>query len=230
MKQRTLITILTWNRLNQTKETLKLLFKFNGTECDLLFFDNGSTDDTVSYLQDHHYKVIKSKKNIGIYGGTRELWLEAVKRKYDFILNLQNDFPCVEAIPFNNIYKFLGKNSDVGFVRLNYKKSRIRNRKKGDKKYRDGRRKNNVTGKKVKDWPFKKYGSTEICKTTYHFSFNPYLFKTSLVSKLVPDFPENAREFIVMERFEKTGLLGSRLGTPVFNTKASNHSVEGWQH
>jgi len=202
MKNRTCITILTWNRLPVLKETLKLLYKHNGRYSDILFLDNGSSDGTVDWLKSKKYEVISFPKNLGVYRGTLPLWEEAYKRGYDFILNLQDDFPCRGTVPFGLIEKYLDDNPDVGYVRLNEKRDQKRNI---------------VTGEDIAFVHRERMGKYKFKKYNYHATFNPTIMK----SWLVPVIQANQRKFRergLMEKFAKTGLLAARIYPNMFDT------------
>lgn len=203
MKSRTLITILTWNRLEQyTMQTLSTLVECNKKYLpDIIFIDNGSTDGTPGWLEKRGYEVLKNKTNEGIFMGTRRVWLEALKRGYDFVLNLQNDFPCLKPIPFRDIEQYLDEHDDIGFVRLN------------EKKRKPGRDINKITGKKLKYKKWEKCGNTYFSKHNHNFSFNPNLFKTVMIDKLVNPVVKK-REWQIAERCEQMGLKAAKLKDP----------------
>jgi len=215
---RTLITMITWNRLKLTRETLRTFEHFNGKK-DILIVDNGSTDRTVKHLRKRRgYEVIESKKNLGVFLATRIAWLEARNRGYDFILNLQNDFPSIRPVPYEDIEKYLDENSNVGFVQLNDKGRLCYPKKNG--KYRikiKPRKKNLVTGKSIKYKGWMICGSTKFAKGNYHFSFNPNFFRTELVPILV-DKVIKPRERQIMEQFAKTKLKCAKLHHRCFET------------
>jgi len=215
MGNRTLITILTWNRLNVTKATLRTLFKNNGKDVDLLFIDNGSTDGTVEYLEGKGYEVIKNKTNEGIFNASTKAWKEGVKKGYDYILNLQNDFPCTRPIPFKEMEEYMDNNTDVGLIRLNKKK---------DKK------KNIVTGAKIRYKNAENIGSYTLAKNNYHAGFNPALIRATIIDKFSEYDGDNPRERILMNNYNALGLQCAKLMPEVFDTLKQNHRVEGWKH
>ena len=217
---RTLITILTWNRWKEyTKQTLDSLYEWNEHVPDILVVDNGSTDKTVPALLKRGYEVLENKKNEGIFVGTRRAWLEAEKREYDFILNLQNDFPCIAPIPFDDIYHLFDEHDDVGFVRLN------------EKKRKPGRDKNKLTGEKLKFEPYIKVGKTEFSKHNHHFSFNPNIFRASYARHLVEKISSDPRERNIVERFHALGLKAVKIKEPFpwFKTYIRPR-VPTWKH
>jgi hypothetical protein len=214
MKKRTLITILTWNRLDKTRQTIKSLYKHNTDDFDLLFIDNGSTDGTVEYLE-RRYEVIKNKTNEGIFNASSKVWEEGVERGYDFILNLQNDFPCTRKIPFKELEAYMDKNEDVCYIRLNKKK---------DKKF------NLVTTKPIRYGDPVSVGDYSIKKCNYHAGFNPALIRSSIIKDFSDYDGDNPRERVLMNNFERIGKQCAKLFPDVFDTlKQGSHKGE-WKH
>lgn len=210
--RRTCTTILTWNRIETLKSTLDSFWKYNGECHDILILDNGSTDGTVEWLKASGFDVIYQPKNIGVFTGTMELWKEAHKRGHDFILNLQDDFPCTGPIPFRLIELYLDKNIDVGYIRLNEKQ---------DHKC------NIVTEKEIVFEKKEKIGKYKFRKYNYHATFNPCVIK----AWMVPIFYTNQtkiRERGLMEKFAQTGLKACRIYPPMFNTLPQRERTEEW--
>ena len=214
MSSRTLITILTWNHLKVTKNTIKSLYKHNTYDFDLLFIDNGSIDGTVEYLE-KRYEVIKNKTNEGIFNASTKAWKEGVKKGYDYILNLQNDFPCTRPIPIKEMEKYMDNNRDIGFIRLNKKK---------DKK------KNIVTGESIKYDNPEKIGSYTLAKNNYHAGFNPALIRSTIIDDFSEYSGDNPRERILINNFNTLGLKCSKLMPEVFDTLKQDHRTPGWTH
>ena len=217
---RTLIIILTWNRLRQyTIPTIESLHKFNKDVPDILVVDNASVDGTQGWLKKREHEVLENKVNEGIFVGTRRGWLEAEKRGYDFILNLQNDFPCIAPIPFDDIYKLFDEQDDVGFVRLN------------DKKKKPGRNRNKLTGEKLRYEKWIKCGKTEFSKHNHQFSFNPNIFRASHATHLVHEISDNPREWNIVERFHELDLKAVKIKEPCpcFKTYIRPR-VPNWKH
>jgi len=212
---RTLIVILTWNRLDRTKNTLKTLYKFNGDDLDFLFVDNGSTDGTVDFVEKKGWKIIKNKTNEGIFRASTKAWMEGVGMGYDFILNLQNDFPCTGRIPFDTLESYMDNNKDVCYIRLNKKK---------DKKT------NIVTKEPIRYWDKNKLDGYKIFKCNYHAGFNPSLIRSSIISDYIEYDGDNPRERILMNNFEKIGAQCSKLYPEVFDTLRQDHHIKGWKH
>jgi len=211
---RTLITILTWNRLSLTRDTIKSLYKYNTDDFDLLFIDNGSTDGTVEYLE-KRYEVIKNKTNEGIFNASTKVWKEGVKKGYDFILNLQNDFPCTRKIPFKELEAYMDKNEDVCYIRLNKKK---------DKKF------NLVTKKPIKYGSPEQVGDYNIKKCNYHTGFNPALIRSSIIEEFSDYDGDNPRERILMNNFESIKKQCAKIFPDVFDTLKQGSHKGDWKH
>lgn len=214
-KNRSLIVILTWNRLKITRKTLKTLSKHNGKELDLLFIDNGSTDGTVEYFDHKGYEVIKNMANEGIFRASAKAWIEGVNRGYDFVLNLQNDFPCTRKIPFNILEQYMDDHTDIGFIRLNKKKDKKRNM---------------VTGKKIRYELPQVFGEFSISRYSYHATFNPCLIKASIIKDLVKYDGDNPRERILVNNFAELGLGCAKLLPEVFDTMSQGDHKGYWKH
>ncbi len=223
VNNRCLVIILTWNRLKLTKNTLKTFLRYNKDFIpDILFVDNGSVDGTIEYLEKEGYEVLKNKTNEGIFHATRKAWLEGVKRGYDFILNLQNDFPCIARIPFDDIELYMDQNPDAGFIRLNKKKKK------------KNRYINYLKKVPIVNEPWIKVGNTYFSKHNHHFSFNPNLIRSSIIDYIVNPI-EKPRERQIMERFEeladKNGMKAVEIRDPCpcFDTIIRSRE-KGWIH
>lgn len=214
MKNRTCITILTWNRLDVLKKTLRLFFKFNGKYSDIIFLDNGSSDGTVKWLKKQNYDVIVLPKNLGVYRGTMPLWNKAYERGYEFILNLQDDFPCKAKIPFKLIEGYLDENIDVGYVRLNEKRDQKRNI---------------VTGEDIAFVKRERIGQYKFKKYNYHATFNPTIMKSWLVP-VVQANQTKFRERGLMEKFALTKLFAARIYPNMFDTLPQRPREGDWKN
>lgn len=227
-KDRTVITLLTWNRLEVTKQTLLSFSKYNKRH-DLLAIDNGSTDGTPEWLSSNGYEVIRNNKNEGIFLATKKAWEEAAKRGYEFILNLQNDFPCLRKIPFSSIENYLDQNKDVGFVLLNDKSSMLKYKSNGKvvKKTNNNRR-NKVTEQKIvfDDWQV--FEGHKFRKGNHHFTFNPTIFSTKLVEKCI-SVAEKQRELGLMLSFDKLKMRSAHLDKKCFETILRPRE-KNWSH
>jgi glycosyltransferase involved in cell wall biosynthesis len=165
---RTGFVFLTWNRVNTLKSTLKKFQHYHKGyhDKDIVIVDNGSTDGTVDFLKKSHYNVIYNEKNLGAQLGKYIGWTWAYEQGYDFIIFIEDDFPCVRTIPLNTLEGYLDENQDIGYVRLNHKK--LRKTHKVTKElhtYRD----------------YHYYRGHKFRKSNYHFTCNPIIFRSSLV-------------------------------------------------
>lgn len=213
-----LVTVLSYNRLNFLRKTLSKFEKYNGKK-DIIIFDNGSEDGSREFIKSKNYESILSDSNVGIFHATREMWLLGHERGYDFILNLQDDFPAIRAVPFDDIDEFFDNNPKAGFVRLNDKTKMVKINSKGEKKIRrkPPRKTNIITNKKIKYGPWKQTGKTQFRLHNYMLGFHPNLIKASLMPLLVGDV-EKPRERQIMERFEQSGLKAVQMKRPCFET------------
>jgi GT2 family glycosyltransferase len=96
------ITI-TYNRLELTKKTVESFYSKTGVDYHL-FIDNGSTDGTIDYLKDK-FDHISLGSNYGI---TRAFVtaFEALDKRYDFVLKLDNDIETVTEDIINRMLDF----------------------------------------------------------------------------------------------------------------------------
>lgn len=92
------IIILTTNAFEMTKEQLRDIAKVatNGLKCECMVVDNGSKDGTEEELAKYKlpnmdYKFIESGANLGFAGGNNVGIKDAVRRKFDYIILMNND-------------------------------------------------------------------------------------------------------------------------------------------
>lgn len=172
MASRTAVVILTWNRLKNLKNTISTFKKFNKNFFDnnIIIVDNGSIDKTPEYLKDFNFRVITNKKNLGAQRGKFIGWHEAMRIGYDFVLFLEDDFPCIRKVPIRDIERYLDENQDVGYVRLNKKKIL--------KRHQISRMPIVYQPKNILNKEF------NIQKSNYHFTCNPIMFRISLLATL----------------------------------------------
>ena len=218
---RTLVTILTWNKVKKLKKTIDSFLKYNKKESfDILVLDNGSTDSTEKYLKKKGVNYIKNKSNQGIYLGCVKLWDYAFHHNYKFILHLENDFSSIGQTFLKELEDYLDENKEIGFVRLNDKKDLNINY---------------ITKDKIIYYDCKYVGGHKICKFNYHFCFNPYLFRaeySKIFSKQPYEFDrfEN-NETMAQQRYQDfIGLHGARIMSDCpFKTLKVDHSAKGWK-
>jgi GT2 family glycosyltransferase/radical SAM superfamily enzyme YgiQ (UPF0313 family)/Tfp pilus assembly protein PilF/cyclopropane fatty-acyl-phospholipid synthase-like methyltransferase len=85
------IIILTLNQIDYTKECIASIRKYTPEPHEIIFVDNGSTDDTVKWLRklvhkNSNYKLIQNKKNLGFSKGCNQ-GIEASSGEYILLLN-----------------------------------------------------------------------------------------------------------------------------------------------
>jgi GT2 family glycosyltransferase len=111
------LMIVTFNRLQLTKTTIKDLYKTAGREFNLVIVDNGSTDGTVEYLKSlKDITLILNNKNKGIAIGRNIALLEADKLKTDYFCTADNDVKmpdgwleeCIKILEANKGYGAIG--------------------------------------------------------------------------------------------------------------------------
>ena len=87
----TSIIVLTWNQLPYTQECLASIAAHTSEPYELIVVDNGSTDGTVAWLQqhaqeDHHIRIITNDANLGFAKGCNQ-GIEAAHGEYILLLN-----------------------------------------------------------------------------------------------------------------------------------------------
>lgn len=166
---RTAIVVLTWNRLQMLKNTIKTFRKFHSNIEDKRFFivDNGSTDGTQEFLKSTKFNFILNKSNLGAQMGKYIGWSRAVEKGYDFIIFIEDDHPCYRTVPIVELENYLDKHEEIGIIRLN------------DKPY--------LKRHQITRLPIINYGKDrlnndfKVSKFNYHFTSHPSIFRASLV-------------------------------------------------
>lgn len=127
------IIIVNWNGLHLLKKCIPSLFTINYpvTKYTIYVVDNGSTDQSVSWIKKHYpkIKIIKNKTNLGFAKANNIGINEALLNlKNDYILTLNND-TTVEKNWLGEFILFMQNNSKVGIATgkiLNfYKRNKI---------------------------------------------------------------------------------------------------------
>lgn len=116
------LLILTTNALNMTKEQLLDVSKLDvkGLKAECLVVDNGSKDGTEEAIKNYtlpnmDYKFIQSGANLGFAGGNNVGIKDALKRKFDYILLLNNDLILPTDI-VKKLVSYMEKNAEVGIT------------------------------------------------------------------------------------------------------------------
>lgn len=211
---RTAVVVLTWNDLALLKQTLRTFGQFN-RRTPTYVVDSGSIDGTAKWLAGGGYRLIRHPINLGIFRASLDAWERAASAGYEFILNLQSDFPCTRAAPFEVLEEYLDANPQVGFIRLN--------------RWREMRR-NCVTHEPIVAGPAEALrDGWRIVQYNYHMSFHPYLFRANIVAFLKQAWPRTERG--LMRQYEKLGLRGAKLQPACFSTiECNRHGTPGWRH
>lgn len=114
------LIILTTNALKMTQEQLLDVSKLDvsGLKAECLVVDNGSKDGTEETIKNYKlpnmdYKFIQSGANLGFAGGNNVGIKDAIRRKFDYILLLNNDLILPKDL-VKKLVSFMDKNADVG--------------------------------------------------------------------------------------------------------------------
>lgn len=170
--KRTAIVILTWNRLKNLTNTLKAFKKHHVKFKDenIIIVDNGSTDGTQEFLKTTKYDIILNKTNTGAQMGKHIGWTRARKRKFEFLIFIEDDHTCYRTVPISSLESYMSQYSGVGIIRLN------------DKPY--------LKRHQISRLPLV-WGRVDTLKNefkikrcNYHFTSNPSFFRTSLAVDL----------------------------------------------
>lgn len=92
----TLIVMVTYYRLDLTKQSVNSILNNTKAEFDLSIIDNGSQDGTADYLRvlKRKYPNIRARlldKNIGKGAAANKIFKEIDRFKYDYIVGIDND-------------------------------------------------------------------------------------------------------------------------------------------
>jgi GT2 family glycosyltransferase len=114
------LIILTTNALAMTKEQLQDVARLEvgGIKAECIVVDNGSADGTEDAIKNYKlpnmsYKFIQSGANLGFAGGNNVGIRDALKRKFDYILLLNNDLILKKDLALK-LTKFMEENGEVG--------------------------------------------------------------------------------------------------------------------
>lgn len=119
-KTKVSIIILSWNRKNDTLETINSLVKSNtdGFELEVMVVDNGSTDgsaEAIKKLKIHNLKLIINRENLGFAEGNNIGMRDALRRGFDYIA-LLNDDTFVDKDLIKNIILEHKRHPDAGAI------------------------------------------------------------------------------------------------------------------
>ena len=109
------IIILTWNGLLYTKKCINSLYEnMTYKNCEIVIVDNGSTDETLEYLEQlDHITLIKNNKNLGFVQGNNI----AINQIYEGdIILLNNDIIITQKKWIEELQKTAYSKEDYGIV------------------------------------------------------------------------------------------------------------------
>lgn len=139
------IMMVTYNRLNLTKQTLESFLKTTDCNFNLIIIDNASTDGTVDYIRRFceenkgtgyfkSYVIKENNKNLGIATGRNQ---GLMRSKEDWLVTFDNDIivpngwlsECINLLSENKQYGTIG----VNFENIQYPIIKLNNRELQDK-------------------------------------------------------------------------------------------------
>ncbi len=84
----TSIIVLIWNGREHVSECFRTIFEQDDSDFEVIAVDNGSTDDSITWIQTHYptVRIISSPKNRGYCGGMN-LGIRHAQGEYIFLLN-----------------------------------------------------------------------------------------------------------------------------------------------
>jgi len=197
---RTAIVMLTWNRIDMLKNTIKTFRNYHSLkDKHFIVVDNGSTDGTQEFLKSTKFDLILNKSNLGAQMGKYIGWGRALERGYDFILFIEDDHSCYGTVPIVDLENYLDRHEEVGIIRLN------------DKRYL---KRHQITKLPIISCGKDKLNSDfKISKSNYHFTSHPSIFRTSLVDVL---------KGCVFPEYKPTGIDVEKLG---FDKNHKNYEI-----
>lgn len=116
------VAILTCDRLDLTKRTVKSFLKHNnGNDFEIFYGDDASKDSVIhQFMKKQGIPcLMKHKKRVGCSPSSEELInLTWIISKAPYVLYLQNDFESVRPIPLNIVQRVFDDHFRVGWIRL----------------------------------------------------------------------------------------------------------------
>lgn len=113
--KKTAVIILNWNGIKLLQQFIPAASRFTiGSEADLIVADNGSTDESVAWLREHHpeVQILELGKNYGFAEGYNRA-IEATNYEYTVLLNSDVELTEGWLQPLVNL---LDKDAKVGAV------------------------------------------------------------------------------------------------------------------
>jgi|19_taG_2_1085344.scaffolds.fasta_scaffold00308_8 hypothetical protein len=214
-KYKTCIAILCWNDYRgRLKRTVDSFWKHNGHswDADTIVWDNtdAGTGEDRGYIDGLPFQVFREGdgENIGVQDGTIKLWDICSSLGYEYILNLQDDFPSIAKTRVKRAISLLKSRPDIGCIKLNDKKDRKRNI---------------ATKEKIRK-KFITHKSERFMISNLHFTLNPTIMRTDLANIM----RGSKSEIVMMEKYNKKYKLRAQLVNPTFKTVIVKRR-DGWR-
>ena len=109
------IIVVTYNRLNLLREEIDALRKQTFTDCQIIVINNGSTDNTLDWLNNQSDVITITQENLGGAGGFYTGMKYAVENGYKFCWVMDDDVIC-ESHALEELYKAYYAKEGIGFV------------------------------------------------------------------------------------------------------------------
>ena len=200
------IVIITCNTINFLHSCLTSLQNtLAGSDTELILVDNGSTDETISFIESHYpkTKLIKLAENKGV-AYARNRGIEQAKGNYILLLD-SDTISNHEAII--GMVRYMNENSEVGVCgcRLVSPKGAVQD---SFKKYPAiGYKLNNLLIALSGRWGMKRWEKRLLKQNEQHTYGNPAL----ICAPFSPDYLIGACQMIRKEVFEEIGLLDEKI-------------------
>lgn len=109
------IIVVTYNRLNLLQEEIDALRKQTFTDCQIIVINNGSTDNTLDWLNNQSDVITITQENLGGAGGFYTGMKYAVENGYRFCWVMDDDVIC-EPHALEELHKAYYAKENIGFV------------------------------------------------------------------------------------------------------------------
>lgn len=110
--KRILVVTLTCGRLDVSKKYVPMLAEKAGCDYDHIIVDNGSTDGTPQWFQDHGYEVIRNTNNMGVATGWEIGYLAGKKYNPDYVIRMDDDCDIESDNILAEMMRFYGEHGD----------------------------------------------------------------------------------------------------------------------
>ena len=109
------IIVVTYNRLSLLQEEIEALRNQTFKDCQIIVVNNGSTDDTLSWLKQQTDLVAITQENVGGAGGFHTGMKYASEKGYKFCWIMDDDVIC-EPNALEELYNAWHVKENIGFV------------------------------------------------------------------------------------------------------------------